>query len=137
VNPKELKTWITRAIELARECSREEVAESEIGQLLGRSQKGKDGVWPSEGVREALEDVGTLGIARGMMIGLHNARGAQWRGEGGSQERALAAQYRTWAAQLGMGYLFTARLLEAIASDYDRDAERWDAHSEINHRLEH
>jgi hypothetical protein len=137
VNAKALQAWITRALELARQCSREAAAESEIGQLLGRCPAGSDGVWPCEGVREAIEEVGTPGISTGMLIGVHNARGAQWRGEGGDQERALAARYRSWAAQLGMRYLFTTRLLETIASSYERDAESWDARSEIDHRLEH
>jgi len=136
VDAEKLKAWIARALDFAREVSREGVAQSEIGQLLGRGQAGKDGIWPCEAVREALEDVGTPEIARGMVIGVHNSRGVMWRGEGGEQERALAAKYRNWASQLGMQYPFTARLLEDIASSYDRDAERWDSDSEIRHRLE-
>jgi hypothetical protein len=137
VDAEKLRTWWGRARELAREYSRESAFDSEVGQLLGRGPVGEDGIWPCEGVREALEDLGTPDTARGMVIGVHNSRGPMWRGDGGQQERELAAKYRKWSSQLRMQYPFTARILEDVASSYDRDAESWDAHSEIRHRLEH
>ena len=39
-----------------------------IGQLLGRCQPGKDGIWPHEAVRIAIENVGTEQISRGMEL---------------------------------------------------------------------
>jgi addiction module HigA family antidote len=137
VDAEKLRAWLARALELASDYSRRGVAESEIGQLLGRGPAGKDGIWPCEGVREVLEDVGTPEIARGMLVGVHNSRGATWRGEGGDQERALSAKHRKWSSQIGVRYPFTARMLEDIALSYDRDAERWDEDFEIRHRLEH
>jgi hypothetical protein len=38
--------------------------------LLAKSKAGGDGIWPSESIREVLEEVGTKEIAIGMSIGL-------------------------------------------------------------------
>lgn len=137
VSVNDLRNWLIRARQLAREYARERVADSVIGQLFGRAPRGKDGIWPCEAIREVLEDSGSPEIVSGMITGLYNSRGTVWRGEGGQQERELAAMYRNWSSQLAMQYPFTARMLDGVASNYDRDAEQWDAHSQIRHRLEH
>jgi hypothetical protein len=86
-----LKAWISDVRALCKTYARETVGDSVIGELLSKSGPGKDGIWPAEGLRDALEDVGTQKIADGMAIGLYNQRGAHWRDVGGKQERELAA----------------------------------------------
>ena len=72
-------------------------------------------------------------------MGVYNARGVVSRSvdEGGAQERALSAKYRAWAERLGFDYPYVASMLESIAEDYDRDAEREDAEVRAMKRLEH
>ena len=94
---RELREWIVAARTLARECGREEIGDSQIGQLLANSAPGRTGVWPLEAIRDDLEDLGTPTMANGMLVGRLNARGATWRGEGGDQERTLAKTYRDWS----------------------------------------
>jgi hypothetical protein len=113
------------------------VGDSCIGQFLGRSPVGKDGIWPCEPLREALEKVGTPRISNGMMTGVFNDRGATWRGKGGDQERALAQRYRTWSMQLATLYPFSSRLLENIAQMYQSDALWHDDRDKVRHRLEY
>ena len=57
-------------------------------------------------------------------------RGVHWRGicEGGGQERALAATYRSWARQTSSSR--TTDLLERIALGWDADANREDIRAE-------
>jgi hypothetical protein len=103
--------------------------------LLAKSKPGTDGIWPSESIREVLEEVGTKEIAVGMSIGLYNSRGAHWRGPSGDQERELAAKYRGWSKTIAVNSPFTSRLLEEIARSYDRDAEWHDTDANIRKRL--
>lgn len=132
---RKLREWIATVRTLARECGRDEIAESQIGQLLAHSPVGSDGVWPHETVREVLEDLGTDRLASGMMIGKQNARGAVWRGRGGDQERDLASRYRDASATVAAQHPFTARLLNELARNYDRDAAWHDERALVEKRL--
>jgi hypothetical protein len=139
VDVQKLRDWLTQVRALTRQHARETVGDSIIGQLLARASAGADGVWPSEPVREVLEDIGTAEIANGMIIGRQNARGMTSRsvGEGGGQERALAAAYRESSARFASQHPFTARMLAGLASMYDHDAERQDTRSKTRKRLQH
>jgi addiction module HigA family antidote len=132
-----LKAWIIEVQALGKKYAREEVADSVIGELLSKSRPGEDGVWPPEPVRQALEETGTEKMAVGMAIGRYNQRGAHFRGPGGDDERALAAQYRGWAQKVSLDSPFTSRLLERIARDYEREAEREDTDATLRRRLVH
>jgi hypothetical protein len=136
IDARKLADWLTRVRELTREHAREAVGESMVGQLLGRSPPGDDGIWPAEAVREVLEDLGTPELANGMRTGRYNERGAVWRGEGGSQERTLAESYRAWSQQLAGRFPFTARLLNDMAKMYDHEATWHDTDAQVRRRLE-
>ncbi len=79
---------------LFSELDRAEIADVCLGKLLASSSEGKDRVWPNEAVRDVMEDLQSEEVSRGAHTGLYNARGMHWRGEGGGQERELAAKYR-------------------------------------------
>lgn len=131
-----LREWISRARELARECSREEIGDSIIGQILGRGPDGADGIWPCEAIREVLEDLGTAEIASGMATGLFNSRGAVWRGKGGAQERAIAKKHRAGSLAIASRFPFTSRLLDSVAKMYEHDAEWHDTEDKVRERLQ-
>ena len=135
IDVAKLKEWITAVRALCKAYARKEVGDHAIGELLSKCPTGVDGIWPCEPVRQALEDTGTKDIADGMAIGLYNSRGATWRGEGGEQERELAAKYRGWAKEVAFEFPFTSRLLERIARSYDRDAEWHDTDASVRKRL--
>ena len=127
--------WIEEVREKLADLSRGEIGDQCIGQLLGRCQPGKDGIWPHEAVRLALESAGTEEISRGMEVAVYNSRGVVMRGHGGDQERALERKYRNWADALAPKYPFTARMLNNIADGYRRDAERHDTDENVRKRL--
>ena len=130
-----LKAWIGEVRTLCKTYARVEVGDSVIGELLSKSPPGVDGIWPREAVREVLEEVGTKRMAEGMAVGLCNQRGAHFRGQGGAQERELAARYRGWSKQVAFSAPFTSRLLERIAKSYDYDAEWHDTDANVRRRL--
>ena len=137
INPGELKVWLEQVRTLTVGYGRADIGDQMIGQLLSHCPPGKDGVWPCESVREVIDNVGAQEIAMGMLLGIRNARGATWRGEGGAQERELAEKHRSWSRELAFEYPFTAKMLEQIAASYDHDATWWDNRDSVRQRLEH
>ena len=84
-----------------------------------------------------MERIASPQIGQGFNIGVLNGRGVTTRaiGEGGAQERELAAKYRRWAEQRAFDYPFVSSILERIASDYDRQAAREDDEAKVEKRL--
>ena len=135
VDSSALLAWLVDVRERLRLVGRANVGDSQIGQLLGRTGPGADGIWPNEAVRDALEACGSDRMIRGMEIGLHNNRGATWRGPGGGQERNLASKYRAFSRQLQVDYPITSRMLEQVAQSYDGQAEWHDTDEAVRKRL--
>jgi addiction module HigA family antidote len=135
INVDDLKSWVSEVNGMCKKYARDKVGGHVVGEFLAKCPAGEDGIWPCEPMREALEEVGSREIIEGMVIGIINSRGAVWRGEGGSQERELAAKYRKWSKQVAMEYPATARLLEDIAMHYDYDAKWHDTRADVDRRV--
>ena len=132
-----LVAWLTEVRRLCREYARVDTGDHCLGQLLAKAPPSENGIWPCEAVCEVMEEIGSSEIGRGFYIGVHNSRGTHWGGEGGEQERALAAKYRAWAERLHFDYPYVGRVLENIAVSYERDAARQDCETKIEKRLRH
>jgi addiction module HigA family antidote len=130
-----LRTWIVEARALCRTYAREEVGDRTVGGLLAHCKTGEDGIWPCEPVRKVLEEVASKEIGIGMMISVHNARGATWRGAGGQQERDIAAKYRGWSKAITVESPFVSGILEQIAQSFERDAQWHDSRENLRRRL--
>lgn len=135
VDASKLIAWLVDVRDRLKAVGRLGVGDSQIGELLGRSKPGGDGIWPNEAIRDALEACGSERMLRGMEIGLSNNRGATWRGTGGEQERTLANKYRGYGRQLRADYPVTSQLLENIAEMWDRQAEWHDTDDAVRQRL--
>ena len=116
---------------------RADIADHCLGQLLSKAPAENTGVLPCVPVCEAMERIASPEIGRGFIIGVRNARGAHWRGEGGGQEWELAAKYRGWSQQLAFEYPYVASVLADIAASYDREAEWHDSEAKVSKRLRH
>lgn len=132
-----LSDWLAEARRLCGEYARAEIGDHCLGQLLAKAPADENGVWPSEAVCEAMEKIASSEIERGFFIGVCNSRGAHWRGEGGEQERELAAKYRSWAERLHFDYPYVGGVLEGIAASYEREAMWEDSRSIVDKRLRH
>ena len=137
IDLKQLKGWLEQVRSLTHEYGRSEIGDDMIGRLLSHCLPGDDGIWPCEPVREAVDDVGSQEVATGMLVGIRNARGATWRGEGGAQERGLAEQYRSWSREVAFEHPFTARMLAQIGASYEQDARFWDNQDSVRERIGH
>ena len=127
-----LHQWIKTARLLLDECDRVDIGDEQIGQLLSGSPPGEDGAWPTESVRDLIEDIGSRELEVGLHIGQLNRRGVTMRGafDGGDQERVIADGYRRWAAITAGKWIRTTKLLRGLADSYDEAARRLDAEAE-------
>jgi hypothetical protein len=132
-----LGAWLADVRRLCREHARADIGDQSLGQLLARAPGGENGVWPCEAVCQAMEEIASPEIAKGFHIGVHNSRGFHWGGEGGEQERELAARYRAWAERLHFDYPYVGGVLEGIASSYEREGGWQDSEAKITNRLRH
>jgi addiction module HigA family antidote len=135
INAAALATWLAEVRHLCREYGRADIGDHCLGQLLSKAPFGENGVWPCEAVCEAMEEIASPEIGRGFHIGVRNSRGVHWRGEGGTQERELAAKYRAWAERLHFDYPYVGAVLEGIAKSYEREAGWEDCEAKIEKRL--
>lgn len=130
-----LTAWLAEVRRLCRDYARADIGDHCLGQLLTKAPMGENGIWPCEAVCEAMEEIASPKIGEGFHIGVRNSRGVHWRGEGGNQERELAAKYRAWAARLNFEYPYVGGVLEGIAASYEREAAWEDSETRINKRL--
>lgn len=133
----ELLTWYETVRRLASEAKRKAITDIHVGEALASVPPGEDGHWPIEAVRELLEaTTDRSDLEQGLRIGVANQRGMTWRaiGEGGKQERELAASFRKGAEALAGSSPATAVLLRKLAQDFERDATGEDVSAEIRER---
>ena len=131
-----LVAWIEEVRRLCHEHGRAAIGDDRIGDLLAKAPADPDGIWPCRAVAEALDAVATKDLRTGFRTGVYNARGVVARGAGGDEERALAARYRGWADAHRFDWPFTASVLDALATSYERDAVHWDHDAAVRRRLE-
>ncbi len=129
-----LAAWISEVRQLCRNYARVDIGDHCIGELLAKAHAGKNGIWPSEAVCEAMEGIASTKIGEGFYFGTRNSRGVIELDEGGKQEHERATKYRVWAEHLLFDYPFVARVLEDIAASCERDAEMWDSNAEVRKR---
>ena len=137
ITTEKLMRWVTDARSLCAKYSRVEMGDYHIGQILSKAPTDESGLWPCRSVCEVMEANSSEHIARGFHIGVTNARGAVWRGEGGNQERELAAKYRGWAQQLDFDFPYVSSVLERVTAGYDYDAKWQDSRDNVRERLGH
>jgi hypothetical protein len=132
VDWEKLNSWVEAARAAARAVERLEVCDLTIGQVFAYAPNATDETWPCIPVREALERIDSRELERGFVLGVLNRRGVHSRaiGEGGRQERELAARYETYAAACETRWPRTAAALRQVKASYLADARREDEEAE-------
>ncbi|MBQ6480370.1 MAG: hypothetical protein IJI45_04550 [Anaerolineaceae bacterium] len=103
---------------------------STLGSIMGKSGFGKDGVFPHEYVRIALERYSNNDLTREVAFGWLNSRGARIV-QDGLYEKKMELQYRGYSRSMELDYPQTAKLLSIIADDYQREAKSDQLDSEL------
>ena len=137
INTGEMFSWVTEVRRLCSEHSRTEIGDRFVGQLLSRGPAEESGMWPCLPVCEVMQGIAAKHIGIGFIEGVRNRRGMTMRciSDGGSQDRELASKHREWAKQCAFEYPYVSHVLDELAADYDRDANRIDSKMKIRNRL--
>jgi hypothetical protein len=128
IDVEKLLAWCMEVRELATKADRLSMAEQRVGQVLACAPADpEDGAWPHEAVRVAIEKMASDRLERGLSLARVNQRGVYSKaiGEGGAQERELAAQCLRWADSVPK-FPRTVAMLRRIAENWTKYAERAD-----------
>ncbi len=131
-----LKSWLRETRKLCEKVGRSQVGDFFVGEYLSKAPSDEDGIWPCTAVCAALEYLANEDVARGFTIGKRNSRGPYFRaGEGGDEERELAATFRRLADHRRVDYLFASSVLDHIAQRYEDDGKDEDMRATLNKRF--
>jgi hypothetical protein len=132
VDADAMRAWVTEARRLLASSGRAAPGDLAIGRVLAYGPPDGDGLWPTEAVRDLVEELRSPEIEAGLHEGKFQSRGMAFRSldHGGAQERALAAQHREWADHVSDRWPRTGALLRQIADHYEEWARREDDQSE-------
>ncbi|WP_200964485.1 hypothetical protein [Achromobacter sp. Root83] len=134
IGTEKLLAWCLEVRELATVADRLTMAEQRIGHMFARAPADPmDGAWPHEAVRNAIEKMASESLERGLSVARINLRGVYSKaiGEGGKQERELAAEAFGWA-EVMPGFPRTAAMLRRIAENWQRYADQADLEAEAD-----
>jgi hypothetical protein len=123
-----LTKWVKKSRELAKNCARIGVCDSQIGHLFARcSSQTLEGQMPKVELMQIMEDMKSETILEGFYIGLINNRGITMRGslEGGKQELDIATIYKQLAEQTS-NYTNVSSIFDKLGAYYIEEAKEWD-----------
>lgn len=135
IDREKLIKWIEEVRARCGALARQDIGDQCIGKLLSHAPTDDEGVWPCLPVRDVLEQVANEHIEVGLRTALYNARGVHFRGEGGGEERQIAAKYGRWAAAVEYTHPRVGTILRNMEKSYIRDAEWEDNDAKIARRM--
>src|SRR5262249_9564578 len=123
-----LYVWAKEVLDICASEGRGAVGAIEVAKVLARAPAGDDRHWPSVAAGRLLESGAYPRLADGLHTAKHNLRGvvAKSIGEGGNQEREIAAVLRASADALRAEFARTATMLDGLARSYESEAEQED-----------
>ena len=123
-----VQAWVDSARAAIGTRRRSRVASLAIGEALSGPYVDDDGIWPCRAVRDVVQHESDSKLEDALTIGHMNQRGVTTRSPyaGGTQERTLVEQYRTWADRVRSTWPRVGALLDGLARAYEFDARRED-----------
>ena len=137
IDETELRSWIDKVRELAKNVSRLEVADMQIGKVLAQYPENVP-EWPQETIFKIIEEINSDSIKSNYSSALFNKRGSSSRGafDGGDIEREKAAYFEKLEKDFKNKYPNVAEVFKRLSDGYLFDAKRMDEEAERN-RLEY
>lgn len=131
-----LRAWIAEARRLLKAADRLAAGEVQIGRVLASGGWDAEDRWPSEPVRNLLEEIQSTEVEEGLRIETYNSRGVVSKSleAGGEQEIEIAEKYERWAAEFQNRWPRIASVLRDLGKSYRADAKRNEAEAEERRR---
>ena len=137
IDEVELKNWIDKVRELAKNVSRLEFADMHIGKVLAQYPENIP-EWPQETIFKIMEEINSDSIKNNYSSTLFNKRGFSSRGvfDGGDIEREKAAYFEKLGKDFRNKYPNVAKIFKGLSDRYLSDAKQMDEDAERS-RLEY
>lgn len=137
IDYSELREWIEKVRELAKEANRLDFADIEIGKMLAQYPENIP-EWPQEKLFQIIEEINTDSLKRNYSSALFNKRSFSSRGafDGGDIEREKAKYFEKLVNDFKNKYPNVAEIFKRLSDSYLMDAKRMDEEAERN-RLEY
>lgn len=132
VNSNDLDNWLKELKILLKKNHQESLFGFLVGRLLAFSPQGKDGYYPCEAVREAIETYADHKMMTEYKVTLFNQRGVFSPSEG-REEKAIAEKYRITADYFKMKYPKTAEIYYGMYRQYLSEAKEERNRAENGH----
>lgn len=133
--PLDLRTWITRALEIAKSVHRKGYAVSKIGDALARAPVNENGPWPRDHICDVMEEFWSDKLACGFTCGCVSKLGVRYVGEG-EPDAELAEKYAAWAKNRELTHPRVSCLLRNLAARFDRYSEGHRSDAEYRRQVE-
>lgn len=137
IDETKLREWIEKVRKLAKEESRLDVADMEIGKVLAQYPENIS-EWPQEKIFQIIEEINTDSLRRNYSSAMFNKRGSSTRGpfDGGDIEREKATYFEKLSNDFKNKYPNVAEIFKHLEKGYLVDAKRMDEQAERD-RLEY
>ena len=129
--------WNAEARRLAKEASRQDVAEHVLGKAYAHfASRQAWEQWLLSPMADLLDLPDASELRRGFETGIYNSRGVTTRGpyNGGAQERQVATRFREAAGRYSLTHPRLAASIRNIAETYDLEAKREDDQAALGER---
>src|SRR5690606_5441404 len=133
IDEVELKSWVEKVRELAKNVSRLEVADMQIGKVLAQYPEDIP-EWPQETIFKIIEEINTKDLIINYSSGLYNKRSFTSRGlyDGGEIERKKASYFSKLAENYKNKYPSVASIFKNLSDEYTLEAKREDDEANRN-----
>jgi hypothetical protein len=119
-----LNRWLDAVKRECTETGHLEIAMTMVGHSLIHAPSDPGGLWIHRSAAAALNARDAADMRDGFRTELYNSRGVHWVDPTGTQERDLAAKYRSQAEAIeNAGYHRLATTLRELAASYEREAD--------------
>lgn len=137
IDPQKLRAWVDEARRLAEEHGRARGGDEMIGKILSTCGDGEDGVWPSEVVRDLMQEINSKEMASGLFVRRCNSlKGRGMQPVNITEDRALADHYKKDADTIRSKHPFVARVLDSLSNWYKTIADDMEGERRARRRIE-
>jgi hypothetical protein len=128
-----LRDWVKNVQVMAAGCARRTICDFVLGQFIARGSQKLEENWPSSGLAQLMEEIGSADFFDGFINGVLNSRGVVSRDPraGGELERQFVDRYRQLAQnaraaspKLAKAFVDLAQHYQTYAQHEDTEAQR-------------
>lgn len=134
IDGNELRSWIEKALQLAKDVDREKFVYVQLGEVFAKYPENKENPnWPPKELFAIMEELNSEVLFRNYSTGMFNKRGFTTRGgyDGGDIERDNAAYFEDLKSQCLPLYPHVAKVFGGLADQYQQMAKEMDDQATI------